>query len=169
MSKKISDFLLDYVRTNKDILTKGLEMDNEIMEHNVTYEKIENWIKECKISDKSNNKVLAKNVCIVYEGQVNITIKKSIEEISKNNNCIFFLNDDMLATNSLIITMINNILEEEKIDYFVKLYNKTKLEDIIFKAQNFDEIICIDDEFKYKYIKNHANNQNITLENSENI
>ena len=44
MCKKISDFLLDYVRTNKDVLTNGLEMDNEIMEHNVTYEKIENYI-----------------------------------------------------------------------------------------------------------------------------
>ena len=168
MNKKISDFLLEYVRTNKDVLTKGFEMDKKIMEHDVTYAKIENWIKESKISDKSDNKVLAKNVCVVYDGQVDITIKKSIEEISKNNNCIFFLNDDMFATNSLIIAMINKILEEEKINNFVKLYNKTKLEDIIFKAENFDEIICIDDEFKYEYIKNHANNSNIILENSEN-
>ena len=75
----------------------------------------------------------------------------------------------MLATNSLIIAMINKILEEEKINNFVKLYNKTKLEDIIFKAENLDKIICIDDEFKYEYIKNHANNPNIILENSENI
>ena len=169
MCKKISDFLLDYVRTNKDVLTNGLEMDNEIMEHNVTYEKIENWIKECKISDKLHSNVESKNVCIIYDGQVDITIKKSIEEVSKNNNCIFFLNDDMLATNSLITAMINKILEGEKVNNFIKLYNKTKLEDIIFKAENFDEIICIDDEFKYEYIKNHANNPNITLENSENI
>lgn len=169
MIKKINDILLEYVKENKEILTKGLEMDKEIMEHDVTYEKIEDWVRESKISEKTNNKAQIKNVCIVYDGQVDITIKKSIEEISKNNNCIFFLNDDMFATNSLIITMINKILEEGKINNFVKIYNKTKLEDIIFKAKNFYKIICIDDEFKYGYIKNHTNNPNIILENSENI
>ena len=42
MIKKINEFLLEYVKANKDVLTKGFEMDKEIMEHDVTYEKIEN-------------------------------------------------------------------------------------------------------------------------------
>ena len=63
----------------------------------------------------------------------------------------------MLATNTVIIDILNRIIKENKWNNFIKLYNKVKLEDIIVKSKKFDKIICIEDEFKYEYIKKNTN------------
>ena len=156
MLKIICERLIQYIQSNKMVLKKAVHMDHKICNQKIDLDYMINIIKELEniAEDGKNNK--RETLAVIYEGEIKNTLEIAIKQTSIDNNIVFFVNDDFLATNTIIVDILNRILKENKQSNFIKLYNKVKLEDIIFKSKEFDKIICINDEFKYEYIKNKS-------------
>lgn len=158
--EEICKRLMEYIEANRSVIKKAISIDEKVCEQNLNIDDIFEKIKYVqqygeKVHNQEDNKTYS--IGIVYNGQVDRTIEIAIIELCKKNNILFFVNDDMLATNTVIIDILNRIIKENKWNNFIKLYNKVKLEDIIVESKKFDKIICFEDEFKYEYIKKNTN------------
>jgi len=141
--KKIREFLED---SNYEI-NELLKIDYKYCKIKVDLEMLKQLIEEMK-KEKIEEELNEKKIKIRYNGNPYITLNISILAILTKTIIYFDCNQNMLGINTLIIKIINSILEDFNTDKLVYLENAADEE-----VEDLDKIICIDDINRYnKYL-----------------
>ncbi len=136
----------EMIIANKNALCKALDLDNEKWGLDIEFSDL--FIEDKNISLEPN-----KTYLIIYQGDVNYT-KLICEEALKNKANVFFsLNDDYLATNTVIVKIANNIIKDEYIGIVLKIYNNVEDERLYSGSNQIDEAIFIGNAFDYREVK----------------
>lgn len=102
-------------------------------------------------SNENSNKEI---ILASYYGNPYITINLLIQSLYCKKAIILAIEDEMLGTNKLLVTLFNNILEKHKISPIVKLFNMVSGKEIISVQKELKEIICIGNSQAYYELKN---------------
>ena len=90
---------------------------------------------------------------VIYNGDPMVTLELALDGMITNSNMIFMIYDEMLATNTVLVKIMQRIIEDKKISSFVKLYNNVCEKDIKKSASIATKIIYIGDRFEYQNVK----------------
>ena len=138
----------EYIDKNKIALKKAIEIDNNKWEEENT---LENIIEKEKIKvNLEKNKAYL----IIYEGQPEITMQLLEKAILVNSSIVFTIKDYYLATNKVLISIANKLVQESQKQVLYKLYNNIENEKIYEATQNPDETIYLGNKEDFEYIKN---------------
>lgn len=135
----------EVLRENKNLIEKALVIDNQKWGLEKTFRNIFE-IKDVVKIDKN------KNYLIIYEGNIEFTKEICEKAIEKNANVIFTINDEYLATNTLIVRIANEIIKEENKNNFIKIYNNIEEKKIFANSKEFDEVKFIGSSYDYRNI-----------------
>ncbi len=145
---KMRDFY-DYVVKNRDVLEQAINIDNEKWNDKKAFK---------NVFDKKIFMALPepkKTYLTLYEGNIAVTYSLLDEALSNNSNLVLTINDEFLATNTVLVSIANKFLQENKKDLFIKLYNNIEDDKILKSTEKVDCTLLIGHEENYeKIIKN---------------
>jgi gamma-glutamyl phosphate reductase len=153
MQSKITNYLIK----NKEILQQAINLDNSKWENSFGFESL---LKIGQDIDEGNYNIESKNnntYMVLYNGNPSVTLELALMGIITNSNMIFMIYDNMLAVNTIIVKMMEQIIKEEELKNFVKLYNNSKNKDIKRSINFTTKIIYIGDKFGYENAKKDYN------------
>ena len=157
--EKLLISLIKYFRENRRIIEKAIEIDYKRWNRKIEFNKFLEIIN--KISyEYAENDMKSKDIktyVVIFNGDPYVTFEMVIKLLLTNNNGIFMIRNYMFATNSILITIIQNIIKMLKIKLIIKLYNNVDLTNIISQEKDIDKIIYIGDKFTYEYIDQNSN------------
>lgn len=120
---------------NEAVLNKLLEIDAKYAKFNVEFEELKQIINKFK-----NQKAMLekdRKIKIHYNGNPYITLNLCILSIITNVTLFLEFNNYMLGVNTLIVKIINNILNDFNMAHLIHISQSTE--------ENLEKIICIDD------------------------
>lgn len=161
-NKVLYDKILDSI--NKELssqnfeenLKKVQEIDSKHYKEKITINDMRKYLEEYKTL--GNELKEKKKVMIVLAGNPEIVFKVCLEILKSNLDAIIGIQDYCLAQNTLIVEMINNIIENNNLRIKVELKNLLKDSEIISKAKEVDKAICIGDSNLYNRLENQISN-----------
>lgn len=108
-----------------------------------------NTYKWQKSNENSNKEIILAS----YYGNPYITINLLIQSLYCKRAIILSIEDEMLGTNELLVTLFNNILEKYRISPMVELYNMVSRKKIVSVQEKLRDIICIGNSQAYYELK----------------
>lgn len=143
----------EYLEKNKEILKQALEIDNSKFKENYKYENI---FKQDKFDIELEKN---KTYLVIYEGEPEITKFLCEKAIEFDANLILTINDYYLAINTIISGIAMKKIKEEKLNLFIKVYNKIEEEKIVQSSYHVDETIYIGLKEDFKHIEKILNSK----------
>lgn len=123
----MSNFLLELltsIKNNKEKIYKLLNIDNSILNTNITYEDLYNWlVVYIKNKDQKNINII-KDTLFITEGLPHLTIQILDMISSSTNENIIFINREFVAINKWLISEFKNITHKNIILDIDNNYNK---------------------------------------------
>ena len=156
--KKILNDIILEIKDNKEEFKRVNDIDGNVYDTNIDIEKLINIIKD------SQEKELilepnSKNILISYYGSPYITLELCIEAIKTNNKLILAIEDYMLGVNKLIVNMVQNILNDYRIENKIFIFNLLDKNAITQNNSDIDKIICVGNKNTFElYKKMQVNN-----------
>jgi len=155
----IDNKIYKYLIENKEIIQEAIKLDNSKWGTAFSIEELLQVGKEASgrtyTSDFKTNP--RKTYIVLYNGDPTITLELSIIGARLGLNIIFMIYDDMLATNTLLVKLMQQTMERHGTKTFVKLYTNIEKEDIRKSTKLADKIIYIGDRFEYNNIRREYN------------
>lgn len=159
----INDFINDF-NTKRSIIEKAIEEDYKVekikLDYNLMKKQLENISKiDIDIFNKNVSKTVYTGIgklAVMYDGCSYITLDLILKGILTHNDIYLFSSDYMLATNTVIVTIINDIITKNKYEAVVKhLKARSELFREVYKNQKeFDQLIYIGKKEEFARIKN---------------
>ena len=154
---KITDSFKTRILENKETFLELYKIDKEKTNLEISLPTIMNLLEAYKNEEIEDNKkelIVAK-----YRGNPYITVNLCMQALIKKRGTIAITQETMLGINKLLITIFNNVLEEQKIVKMITLQSNKKLEEIKEIQYKVSSIICIGDTMSYyEYYKNDIKN-----------
>lgn len=156
--KKILNDIILEIKDNKEEFKRVNDIDGNVYDTNIDIEKLTNIIKD------SQEKELilepnSKNILISYYGSPYITLELCIEGIKTNNKLILAIEDYMLGVNKLIVNIVQNILNDYRIENKIFIFNLLDKNAITQNNSDIDKIICVGNKNTFElYKKMQVNN-----------
>lgn len=153
--------------SKKATIQKAIEADFKVDRIKLDYN---NFLKQLdnikKISVSIFNRNLTNTVttgigdiAVMFDGCSYVTLDFVLKALLTHNNLYLFSSDYMLATNTVIITLINDILKKYNYGASIKhLQAKTDLfREAVLNQDKFDLLVYVGDKYEFKKIKNDFN------------
>ena len=143
---------------NKNVISDAITLDFNKCNFKSDITKLKDIINEFKNKDfilsKSNATSIVNgigNIGVIYNGSPYITLILALEAIRTHNNIIFFLEDTMLALNSILIRIISDSLKEVSYGSYncVCMQNNISKTEIIKNQFFFDRFIFIGNKIEF--------------------
>lgn len=116
----------------------------------------DSFINEIECTQKEvlniNNKEYKKEIAVIYDGRPETTLNIIINSIYFENKITFYAEGYELIS-TVIVELINKILEEVKIKGKFNLYHEIDIDDIIKNEEKYDKIMYIGDYFECEKIQ----------------
>lgn len=138
---------------NKEILKDAIELDNSKWGGTFKFSDLIGAAKDIESRNYKVENVTNSTYIVLYNGNPSITLELAILGAIANSNMIFMIYDNNLATNNILVKMIEQIAEKNETKIFIKLYNNISKEDIKRSTELADKIIYIGDKFEYHNVK----------------
>lgn len=135
-----------------NLLKKSQNIDSKYYQKTIFVEDLKNIIQEyrcLKYLEKENKKVL-----ILLPGNPEIVFKLGIEAIRNNANFIIGIEDFCLAQNTILIEIINKIIQDLKLKNKIEFKNLINDTEIIEISKNVGKTIIIGNSNLYNRLKN---------------
>ncbi len=159
----ISDFYKEFTEKG-EIIEKAIEEDFKVERIKLDYALMKKQIEEImKIDiDIFNKNISGKiytgigKIGVMYDGCSYITLDLILKGLLTHNDIYLFSSDYMLATNTVLITLINDLIKKHKYEAVMKhLKARSELYREAYQNQNeFDELIFIGAKENFAKIKN---------------
>ena len=134
------------IKDNREAILEAKNIDNKYCKIKVEEEKLLKIIEYYKT--KQNNK-LNKTSYIYCNGNPYIVLNLAMIAIMNNNTIKINIDDTMLGVNTILLAIINNVLEK----------NNSKIKISLFKSEEYiDNVIFIDRINEYNLSKNKIKN-----------
>ena len=155
--KKILNDIMLEIKDNKEEFKRINDIDKNIYDTNIDIEKLVNIIKNSQEEELILNKD-SKNILISYYGSPYITLELCIEAVKTNNKLILAIEDYMLGINKLIVNIVQNILNDYRIENKIFIFNLLD-KNVIAQNTEIDKVICIGNKNTFElYKKMQINN-----------
>lgn len=159
----INEFYKSF-KSSKNVIEKAIEADLKVEKIKLDYSKMLKQIEliksiEPNIFDKTLSKEIRTgigNIGAMYDGCSYVTIELILKSLLTHNDLYLFSTDYMLATNTVIITLINDAIKKYKYDAKVKhLKVATELfKEVSLNQENFDLLVYVGNKYEFAKIKN---------------
>lgn len=149
--KKILNDIILEIKDNKKEFKRVNDIDKNIYDTNIDIEKLVNIIKNSQEKELILNKN-SKNILISYYGSPYITLELCIEAIKTNNKLILAIEDYMLGINKLIVNIVQNILNDYRIENKIFIFNLLD-KNVIAQNAEIDKVICIGNKNTFELYK----------------
>jgi len=140
------------INKNKDLIQEMQKIDSTKCNQTVDINKIIELLDTYKNSEVRTN-TTKEIVLVSYYGTPYITINLCIQALLQKKAIILATEDSMLAVNKVLVTIFNTILEEDKIEELVKIFNLQNCEEIKNISKNVNMVICIGNSNTYQQYK----------------
>lgn len=149
--------IIKVLNKNKSVIENAINLDNKRMQYDLTFDDL---LGVCiKLRNKNyqiNKSETVKTSIVIYNGNPKITLELALTALLYRLNFIFTINDDFLAINSILISIIERIIKQTKMSNFIKLYNNVLIAELSKTENLADNIIYIGDKFNYQNIKKYT-------------
>lgn len=150
--------ILQEFKQNESIIIDAFKTELQDYGHKIDIKGLKEILQENIIQVES---IKGSKIALYYSGNVNITLYFILFAF-KNNLTVTLFNERYNIFNSCIITIIEEILKELKLDNTYFKYNEKYNEKFLIDNQNeYDKIVFIGDYFEYKNLKYYIKNQMI--------
>ncbi len=149
--KKILNDIMLEIKDNKEEFKRINDIDKNIYDTNIDIEKLVNIIKNSQEEELILNKD-SKNILISYYGSPYITLELCIEAVKTNNKLILAIEDYMLGINKLIVNIVQNILNDYRIENKIFIFNLLD-KNVIAQNTEIDKVICIGNKNTFELYK----------------
>lgn len=149
--KKILNDIMLEIKDNKEEFKRINDIDKNIYDTNIDIEKLVNIIKNSQEKELILNKD-SKNILISYYGSPYITLELCIEAVKTNNKLILAIEDYMLGINKLIVNIVQNILNDYRIENKIFIFNLLD-KNVIAQNTEIDKVICIGNKNTFELYK----------------
>lgn len=159
----INEFYISF-KSNKDIIERAIEADLKVERIKLDYSKMLKQVEltktiEPNIFDKTLRKEIKTGIgtiAVMYDGCSYVTIELILKSLLTHNDLYLFSTDYMLATNTVIITLINDAIKKHKYDAKVKHLKVTTelFKEVSLNQENFDLLVYIGNKYEFAKIKN---------------
>lgn len=149
--KKILNDIMLEIKDNKEEFKRINDIDKNIYDTNIDIEKLVNIIKNSQEKELILNKDF-KNILISYYGSPYITLELCIEAVKTNNKLILAIEDYMLGINKLIVNIVQNILNDYRIENKIFIFNLLD-KNVIAQNTEIDKVICIGNKNTFELYK----------------
>lgn len=163
---------------NKDLIEKTNQLDKNnnngfMMDFNIIdniFSNIEDNLLygDITLSQKNEELIYGKeildqgNVVVITDGNPYVLIEMIIRNIMAGNTTIYSNNGYMFGTNTLIISLIQDIIEEFNISrYLIQLFISEEFDDILSNFANIDLVICIGNHNLQQLVLKQSKNKTI--------
>jgi len=155
--KEILKGIKNEIKDNKSTI---YSMNNIDKNHYKKQVSIEDLIKEIEKYEKEQfESSETKSFMYSYYGNPILTMNLLLKSIKYNIKAIFAIEDYMLAINSVLITIVNNVLQDNKIGEMFNIQNLLEVQEVKKYSNKLDKILCIGNSFNYfLYTKNKIKN-----------
>lgn len=156
--EKVLKIILEFKKqfaNNTSVINKAISTDEMLSLTKLDITLLKNTFNNTDIPIVQSNKMIVDgigNIGVIYNGNPYLTLYLSLAALRTHNKICFFVNDSCLATNNLLVNMLNKIIE--KFNYgkdIIKLYNGISEKEIIESENLFNMFLYIGD--KHEYIK----------------
>lgn len=155
--KRILRQIKEEIKDNRVSINKMLEIDKKHYKKQVSIEELIEQVE--KYEKEEVFQLSPKTYMYSYYGDPIITINLLIKSIQNNTKAIFAIEDFMLAINTILIAIVNNVLEDNNIDEMFILQNLLDVKEVKAYSIKIDKIICIGNSFNFElYKKNKIKN-----------
>ena len=134
-----------------NLLKKSQNIDSKYYQKKISVEDLKNIIQEYRSLEFLEKE--SKRVLILLPGNPEIVFKLGIEAIRNNVNFIIGIEDFCLAQNTILIEVINKIIQDLRLKYKVELRNLINDSEIIETSRNVDNTIIIGNSNLYNRLK----------------
>lgn len=149
--KKILNDIMLEIKDNKEEFKRINDIDKNIYDTNIDIEKLVNIIKNSQEKELILN-TDSKNILISYYGSPYITLELCIEAVKTNNKLILAIEDYMLGINKLIVNIVQNILNDYRIENKIFIFNLLD-KNVIAQNTEIDKVICIGNKNTFELYK----------------
>ena len=160
----INDFYKSFI-SSKSTIEKAIEADFKVEKIKLDYLKMLKQIEliksiELNIFDTKLDKEIKTgigNIGLMYDGCSYVTIELILKALLTHNDIYLFSTDYMLATNTIILTLIKDAIKKYNYDAKVKhLKVATELfKEVSLNQENFDLLIYIGNKYEFAKIENN--------------
>ena len=144
--------IIELIKDNKEIFNKLIIADKKISGFELDISKLIEYIESYKNFEIKNQ--VKRKILINHYGNPYITAKLCIEAICNNNDLIIGINDICYGLNKAIVKIVNDTLEEYRINIKIEVINSIILEEF----NNLDKVICLGDSNSYMEFRKNSNN-----------
>lgn len=152
--KIISEFEKQFTN-NISTINKAISTDEKLSLTKIDIELLKNTFNNTDIPIFQSNKMIIDgigNISVIYNGNPYITLYLSLATLRTHNRICFFVNDSCLATNNLLVNMLNKIIEEFNYGKdIIRIYNNISEKEILESENLFNMFLYIGD--KHEYVK----------------
>lgn len=141
----------------KNKLEKVQSIDLNHYTKKVSIEELQAYIDEYKNEKNIKNNNINK-VLFLLSGNPEIVFKLCIEAIKNNIDIIISIEDFCLAQNTLIVELVNKVIENNDLKTKILLKNLLKDNEIIVESKNVDKTICIGNSNTYNRLSEKIDN-----------
>jgi len=143
MKENLLNKILIKLREEEINIKKCNEIDKKHYNMNVEINKLIEITENMKKENLTEN--IKQNVTIIHNGNPYVTYILAIKAICNKINMKICINEVMLATNSIIVKIINEVIKEIKIENTIELKRKFN----IFEHDKNEKIIVLGDKEPY--------------------
>lgn len=168
--KKVKSIINEFGKTfisKRSTIEKAIDADFKADKIRLEYQMLLKQIDKIKtINIPIFNKSLSKRVitgigkiAVLFDGCSYVTLDFVLKALLTHNDVYLFSSDYMLATNTVIITLINDILKKYNYGATIKhLQAKTDLfREAVMNQDKFDLLVYVGDKYEFKKIKEDFN------------
>ncbi len=179
--RKVKSIINDFCKvftSKKSTIEKAIEADFKVDRIKLEYSKMLKQLEIIKtinipIFDKTLHTTITTgigNIAVMYDGSSYVTLDLILKAILTHNDIYLFSSDYMLATNTIIVTLINDIIKKHNYDATVKhLQAKTDFfREVVLNQNEFDLLVYVGNKYEFKKIKEDFNKP-IILKESGNV
>ena len=149
--EKIKQDIKSEIRDNRQIIQKANSIDNEIVKKHIDIDKLFEIIDSYNLNN--NEKKEAKIKAVIYNGNPYITLNLCLQALCNKDIIILYYDDFMLGVNSVLISIIKNVLKEYKLEKILIAKEGAKKEEIEKLGKQISKIIVIGKSNFYQKLK----------------
>lgn len=164
--KKVKNIINDFCNTfvkKKTTIEKAIEADYKVDKIKLDYSILLKQLEGIKtINVPIFTKILNQNIttgigniAVMYDGSSYVTLDLVLKAILTHNDIYLFSSDYMLATNTVIVTLIDDILKKYNYNATIKhLQAKTELfREVVKYQEKFDLLVYVGNKYEFRKIK----------------
>lgn len=155
---KIANKILDGFNQNEEIIIAAFKTELQDYGHKIDIKFLKEILQEKPVEKED---IKDAKIALYYAGNISVTLSFILLAI-KNDFTITLFNERYNVFNSCLITIIEEVLRDLKIENSYFKYDEKYNEKFLVDNQNeFDKIIFIGDYFEYKNLKHYIKSEMI--------